>query len=42
MSFWVFPPEMKIGSYIDRLPDTQHISTPPYPMDPAKLKELKN
>ncbi|XP_075076642.1 uncharacterized protein LOC142163271 [Nicotiana tabacum] len=35
------PPEREIDFAIDMLPDTQPISTPPYIMAPAELKELK-
>ena len=35
------PPEREIDFGIDLLPDTQPISIPPYRMDLAELKELK-
>ncbi|XP_055814193.1 uncharacterized protein LOC129883587, partial [Solanum dulcamara] len=35
------PPDREIDFGIDVLPDTQPISIPPYRMDPAELKELK-
>ena len=35
------PREREIDFGIDLLPDTQPISIPPYRMDPAELKELK-
>lgn len=35
------PPEREIEFSIDVAPDTQPISTPPYQMAPAELKELK-
>ena len=35
------PPEREINFRIDLLPDTQHISIPPYRMAPAERKELK-
>ncbi|XP_070047223.1 uncharacterized protein [Nicotiana tomentosiformis] len=35
------PPEREIDFSIDLLPGTQPISTPPYKMAPAELKELK-
>ncbi|XP_070036352.1 uncharacterized protein [Nicotiana tomentosiformis] len=35
------PPEREIDFAIDTLPDTQPVSSPPYRIAPAKLKELK-
>ncbi|XP_070057137.1 uncharacterized protein [Nicotiana tomentosiformis] len=35
------PPEREIDFAIDILPDTQPISIPPYRMEPAELRELK-
>ena len=35
------PTEREIDFGIDLLPDTQPISIPPYRMDPAELKKLK-
>ena len=37
----IVPPEKEIDFGIDLLPDTQLICIPPYRMDPAELKELK-
>lgn len=36
-----FPPEREIDSGNDVLPDTQPISPPPYRLNPAELRELK-
>ena len=35
------PPEREVDFGIDLLPDTRHISIPPYRIAPAELKESK-